>query len=225
MWPRRKTKSSWISFIGLKMRMACSVMTAKGELNIAPTKPFLRRTVALRRAYDRTLTSTQFSQPNRASTFAPGTGGASRWAYEMHERRRRGATHAWEGPRGSRPHQSATHQHSHSHPHTRSRTGAGGHYDSTAGPYAHESGSSTSTSSSSSRTGTTAPGASGTPPRGADAVRNAETPLRGRIARAEEERRAHDKVVQESGVMRFLSMLGVLIVVTFVSGFGGKGAG
>lgn len=61
--------------------------------------------------------------------------------------------------------------------------------------------------------------------RGAEAVRNAQTPLRGRVARAEAEARAHDGVVQESGVMRFLSMVGVLLVVSFIGGFGGKGGG
>lgn len=56
-------------------------------------------------------------------------------------------------------------------------------------------------------------------------MRNAETPLRGRMARAEAEARAHDKIVKESGVMRFLSMVGVLLVVSLVGGFGNKGGG
>ncbi|KAI5121104.1 hypothetical protein M0805_001961 [Coniferiporia weirii] len=65
-----------------------------------------------RRAYDRTLGVAPTPAGTRmgAST-STGTGEASRWAYEIHERRRRGATHAWEGARTYRAHQHPHQQH------------------------------------------------------------------------------------------------------------------
>lgn len=51
-------------------------------------------TLANRRAYDRKLSD----DTQRTTAYTPPSS-SHLWAYEMHERRRRGATHAWEHPR------------------------------------------------------------------------------------------------------------------------------
>ncbi|KAI5121608.1 hypothetical protein M0805_009479 [Coniferiporia weirii] len=164
-----------------------------------------------RRAYDRTLGVAPTAAGTRmgAST-STGTGEASRWAYEMHERRRRGATHAWEGARTYRAHQ-------HPHPHQQHagmrHSGAAAHgraYDPTSSSQSHPSASASPHPSEAN----------------VDKERWTPQPLRGRSAREEAERRAYDRVVRESSVGRFLRTVGIILVVSWIGGFGqGWGAG
>ena len=122
----------------------------------------------------------------------------------MHTRRRRGATYAWEvgastGPRGYTGRtQHPGHTHTHTNAHT--STAAGGHYDPTSNP------SSYPFSQSSTSTGTG----------------RREDRLTGRQMRAEEERMAHDRLMRESNVGRFFRALGIVLLVSWIGGFGMK---
>ncbi|THH09707.1 hypothetical protein EW145_g1824 [Phellinidium pouzarii] len=161
-----------------------------------------------RRAYDRSLAEARAASPSTRPYSAASTGEASRWAYEMHERRRRGAAHAWESPRGYRPHT----QHSHSQPQRPGSTPHGRPYDPTSSSHP-ASGSSSSWSAYEPHLHT-----------GGWRTRTG-TPLRGRDAREEAERREHDRLMRESNVGRFLRTLGIILVVSWIGGFGQGWAG
>ena len=137
---------------------------------------------------------------------------ANRWTQDIYERRKRGATHAWEGPRGHRAHQYPYQNH----------------------PHANRKRTAESTGSSSSAYSYTRPGG----PSGgyrypgpqplyskAEYPGVGKTRLSGRERREEAEREAHDRLTNTSTLGRFFSGLGILLVVSWVGGFGHGGGG
>ncbi|KAH8112404.1 hypothetical protein DFH11DRAFT_1607425 [Phellopilus nigrolimitatus] len=165
-----------------------------------------------KRAYDRKLGEARtHSRAQPHSSTAGSTAEASRWAYEMHGTRKRGATHAWEGPRayGHRAHQHEQPRHgqhsSHSNPSDNPYRPPGAFSASqsqTSGRHYDPSASSSSQSSSQAQ----------------QRLRPHLYPLAGRQAREEEERQLHDRLTQESNITRFLRALGIIIVVSWVGG-------
>lgn len=135
---------------------------------------------------------------------------ANRWTQDIYERRKRGATHAWEGPRGYRAHQYPYQNHPHAN---RQRTAESTGSSSSAYSYTRPGGPSG---------GYSYPGSQPLYSK-AEYPGVGKTRLSGRERREEAEREAHDRLTNTSTLGRFFSGLGILLVVSWVGGFGHGG--